>query len=101
MVRHDSRPPGEESLKIVPAKTTSGRSRDWLKVVVTPRARTKIRQWFTKERREEAIAEGKDALAKAIRRAGLPLQKILACDQLEEITTELKLPSLEVFYGSV
>src|SRR5437870_142007 len=90
-----------ETVQIVTSKTTSGPSRDWLKVVVTPRARTKIRQWFTKERREEAIAEGKDALAKAIRRAGLPLQKILASDQLEEIAAELKLPSLEVFYGSV
>jgi GTP pyrophosphokinase len=90
-----------ETVQVVTSKTTTGPSRDWLKVVVTPRARTKIRQWFTKERREEAIAEGKDALAKAIRRAGLPLQRILAGKELEEIATELKVPNLDAFYGSL
>ena len=90
-----------ETVQIVTSKTTSGPSRDWLKVVVTPRARTKIRQWFTKERREEAIAEGKDALAKALRRAGLPVQKIVASDQLQQIATELKLRDLDSFYGAI
>jgi GTP pyrophosphokinase len=90
-----------ETVQIVTSKTTSGPSRDWLKVVVTPRARTKIRQWFTKERREEAIAEGKDALAKALRRAGLPLQKILAGNELETIANELKARDLETFYAAI
>ncbi|HEU5002841.1 MAG TPA: bifunctional (p)ppGpp synthetase/guanosine-3',5'-bis(diphosphate) 3'-pyrophosphohydrolase [Actinomycetota bacterium] len=90
-----------ETVQIVTSKTSSGPSRDWLKLVVTPRARTKIRQWFTKERREEAISEGKDAVAKAIRRAGLPLQRILAGHELETIVTDLKFGSLEAFYGSV
>ena len=90
-----------EMVQIVTSKTTSGPSRDWLKVVVTPRARTKIRQWFTKERREEAIAEGRDALAKAIRRAGLPLQKIQAGDQLAAIAAELKLRDMDAFYGAI
>src|SRR5437899_4248752 len=90
-----------ETVQIVTSKTTSGPSRDWLKVVATPRARTKIRQWFTKERREEAIAEGKDALAKAMRRAGLPLQKILASDQLPAIAAELKLKDMDALYGAI
>jgi guanosine-3',5'-bis(diphosphate) 3'-pyrophosphohydrolase len=90
-----------ETVQIVTSKTSSGPSRDWLNLVVTPRARTKIRQWFTKERREEAISEGKDALAKAVRRAGLPLQRILAGDELEKIAAELKFPNMEAFYGSV
>jgi len=90
-----------ETVQIVTSKTTSGPSRDWLKVVVTPRARTKIRQWFTKERRDEAIAEGKDALAKAMRRAGLPLQKILASDQLPAIAAELKMKDMDAFYGAI
>ena len=90
-----------ETVQVVTSKTSSGPSRDWLNVVVTPRARTKIRQWFTKERREEAISEGKDALAKAVRRAGLPLQRILADDQLQKIAAEFKLPSMDAFYGSI
>ena len=44
--------------------------------VKTPRARNKIRQWFTKERREEAIERGKDAIAKPMRKQGLPLQRL-------------------------
>jgi guanosine-3',5'-bis(diphosphate) 3'-pyrophosphohydrolase len=90
-----------ETVQIVTSKTSSGPSRDWLNVVVTPRARTKIRQWFTKERREEAISEGKDALAKAVRRAGLPLQRILAGAQLEKIAADLRIPTMEAFYGSI
>jgi guanosine-3',5'-bis(diphosphate) 3'-pyrophosphohydrolase len=86
-----------ETVQIVLGRA-AGPSRDWLKTVITPRARTKIRQWFTKERRSEAIAEGKDALTKAIRRAGLPLQKILSGDSLDEVAAELKFPSLEALY---
>ncbi|HWD08304.1 MAG TPA: bifunctional (p)ppGpp synthetase/guanosine-3',5'-bis(diphosphate) 3'-pyrophosphohydrolase [Actinomycetota bacterium] len=90
-----------ETVQIVTSKTSTGPSRDWLNVVVTPRARTKIRQWFTKERREEAIAVGKDAVAKAIRRAGLPLQRILADGELGKIATELRFASTDAFYVSV
>ncbi|MGH2732533.1 MAG: RelA/SpoT family protein [Actinomycetota bacterium] len=83
-----------ETVQIVLGRA-AGPSRDWLKTVITPRARTKIRQWFTKERRSEAIAEGKDALTKAIRRAGLPLQRILSDESLDRVAAELKFPGLE------
>src|SRR5204862_67064 len=56
---------------------------------------------FTEERREEAIAEGKDAMAKALRRAGLPLQKILSGNQLEAIAAELRLRDLDSFYAAI
>ena len=49
-----------------------GPSKDWLKIVVSPRARNKIRQWFSRERREDAIDNGRDELTKALRREGLP-----------------------------
>ena len=51
----------------------AGPSRDWLKFVQSPRARNKIRQWFSKERREAAVDAGKDQIAKAMRKQGLPL----------------------------
>jgi guanosine-3',5'-bis(diphosphate) 3'-pyrophosphohydrolase len=90
-----------ETVQVVTSKTTSGPSRDWLKFVQTPRARTKIRQWFTKERRDEAISEGRDALAKAIRSAGLPLQRILAGNELAKVAGELKVANLEAVYASI
>ena len=53
----------------------AGPSRDWLQFVRSPRARSKIRHHFTRERREESIENGKEALARQLRKAGLPLQR--------------------------
>ena len=55
------------------SKTASaGPSRDWLQIATSPRARNKIRQWFSRERREDAIEAGREELARALRRGGLP-----------------------------
>ena len=54
----------------------AGPSRDWLQFVQTPRARSKIRQWFSRERRVDAIDSGREELVKALRREGLPVQKL-------------------------
>ena len=54
----------------------AGPSRDWLQFVHTPKAKAKIRQWFSRERRVDAIDTGRDELAKALRREGLPVQKL-------------------------
>src|SRR6476469_2614444 len=51
----------------------AGPSRDWLQFVHSPKARTKIRQWFSRERRVDAIDSGREDLAKALRREGLPV----------------------------
>ncbi|MCA1838820.1 MAG: bifunctional (p)ppGpp synthetase/guanosine-3',5'-bis(diphosphate) 3'-pyrophosphohydrolase [Actinomycetota bacterium] len=87
-----------ETVEVITSKTPSGPSRDWLDIVVTPRARTKIKQWFTKERREEAIIEGKDALLKASRRAGVPIQRLISDGSLSEFAVELKYANLESLY---
>ncbi|MGA0411144.1 MAG: RelA/SpoT family protein, partial [Candidatus Nanopelagicaceae bacterium] len=57
-------------------------SRDWLNFVKSQRARSKIKAWFTRERREEAIDAGKESIARQMRKAGLPIQKILAGEPL-------------------
>lgn len=87
-----------ETVEVLTSKSSGGPSRDWLEIVVTPRARTKVRQWFTKERRDEAVLEGKDALVKAFRRANLPIQKIIADGSLAEIAREVRHGSLESLY---
>ena len=61
---------------------TAGPTQDWLGFVKSPRARTKIRQYFNKERREEAIEIGKEAIVKAMRKQGLPLQRLAAADTI-------------------
>src|SRR4051794_36513340 len=65
-----------------PKSPTAGPSRDWLRFVKSPRARSKIRQWFTKERREEAIDQGKGEIAKLMRKEGLPLKRLMSHDSL-------------------
>jgi GTP pyrophosphokinase len=57
-------------VEIVTSKTAAGPSRDWLNFVVTSNARTKIKQWFKKEAREENVAHGKELLEKELRRVG-------------------------------
>ncbi|MBA2549698.1 MAG: bifunctional (p)ppGpp synthetase/guanosine-3',5'-bis(diphosphate) 3'-pyrophosphohydrolase [Nocardioidaceae bacterium] len=79
----------------------AGPSRDWLAFVASPRARTKIRQWFTKERREEAIERGKDAIARLMRKEGLPLQRLLTHDSLQAIAKELHHPDVSSLYAAV
>ena len=79
----------------------AGPSRDWLTFVRSPRARTKIRQWFTKERREEAIERGKDSIARLMRKEGMPLQRLLSHDSLQAVAEELRLPDVSALYAAV
>jgi GTP pyrophosphokinase len=79
----------------------AGPSRDWLTFVKSPRARNKIKQWFSKERREEAIESGKDAIAKAMRKEGLPLQRLLTVDTLTGLASELRYQDIDALYAAV
>ncbi len=79
----------------------AGPSRDWLTFVKSARARNKIRQWFSKERREEAIDSGKDAIAKAMRKQGLPLQRLMTVETLSGIAGELRYPDIDGLYAAV
>jgi GTP diphosphokinase / guanosine-3',5'-bis(diphosphate) 3'-diphosphatase len=81
--------------------TTAGPSRDWLGFVQSPRARNKIRQWFAKERREDAIEEGKDAISRAMRKQGLPLQRLLGGDSLTTLAQDLRYPDVSALYAAV
>ena len=79
----------------------AGPSRDWLTFVKSARARNKIRQWFSKERREEAIDRGKDAIAKAMRQQKLPLQRLMSVESLTGVASELRHPDIESLYAAV
>ena len=79
----------------------AGPSRDWLSFVASPRAKTKIRQWFAKERREDAIDAGKEAISRAMRKAGLPLQRLLGGDALVTIARDLRYADVTALYAAV
>ncbi|CAB4590599.1 unannotated protein [freshwater metagenome] len=76
-------------------------SRDWLNFVKSPRARSKIKAWFSKERREEAIDAGRESIARQMRKAGLPLQKIFAGHTLLELAHDLHYPDISALYAAV
>jgi GTP pyrophosphokinase len=79
----------------------AGPSRDWLQFVQSPRARSKIKAWFSKERREESVEHGKDAIAKAMRKQGLPLQRLMTSASLSALAAELGLKDVTSLYAAV
>ncbi|QEO10145.1 RelA/SpoT family protein [Protaetiibacter larvae] len=76
-------------------------SQDWLNFVKSARARNKIRGWFTKERREEAVEQGKDSIARAMRKQNLPLQKLMSQDVVTAVASQMRYDGVEALYAAV
>ncbi|MDQ1555231.1 MAG: diphosphokinase / guanosine-3,5-bis(diphosphate) 3-diphosphatase, partial [Actinomycetota bacterium] len=91
-----------DSVEVFTSKNPdAGPSQDWLNFVKSPRARNKIRQWFKTERREEAIEQGKDAIARAMRKQNLPLQKLMSQDSFSEVAAQLHYDDVSALYAAV
>ena len=91
-----------ERVEIFTSKApNAGPSRDWQSFVVSARARAKIRQWFAKERREEALEAGKDAIAREVRRGGLPLQRLMNAESVAALAHELRYGDVSALYTAV
>ena len=89
-------------VEIVTSRSESaGPSRDWLKIVKSSRARSKIRQWFQRERREDAIEGGREELVRALRREGLPIATTLASGALDAVIASLSLDDLESLFQAI
>jgi GTP pyrophosphokinase len=79
----------------------AGPSQDWLNFVTSQRARSKIRGWFTKERRDDAIESGREALAKVVRKKNLPLHRVLSAQNLSEVAHMLRYDSVDGLYAAL
>ncbi|HEV3368204.1 MAG TPA: bifunctional (p)ppGpp synthetase/guanosine-3',5'-bis(diphosphate) 3'-pyrophosphohydrolase [Acidimicrobiales bacterium] len=91
-----------DTVEIFTSKSpTAGPSRDWLQIVASTRARNKIRQWFSRERREDAIENGREDLSRALRRDGLPLHKVLGSAALSEVAESMHLVDLDALYAAI
>jgi GTP pyrophosphokinase len=102
LVPLDSKLSSGDSVEIFTSKVEgAGPSRDWLQIVATPRAASKIRQWFSRERREDAVDHGRDELVKAMRREGLPVQKVAKNGVLEEVAKDLNYVDLDALYAAI
>jgi len=102
LVPLDSTLKSGDRVEIVTSKVEgAGPSRDWLQVVVTPRARNKIRHWFSRSRREEAVESGRDDLVKYMRREGLPVQKLSNSALLAKVAVDLNYTDLEALHQAI
>ncbi len=91
-----------DTVEIVTSKVEgAGPSRDWLQVVVSPRARNKIRQWFSRERREDAIESGREDLVKALRREQLPIKSDSVIKALWDIATTMNYTDIDALHAAV
>ncbi len=79
----------------------AGPSRDWLNFVRSPRARSKIRHYFVKERMEESVESGKDVLTKQLRRAGLPLQRLLTPEHMTGLVQYFRVRDINALYAAI
>jgi GTP pyrophosphokinase len=79
----------------------AGPSQDWLQFVASQRAKSKIKAWFTAERKDDSIERGKDLLAKALRKQNVPIQRALAADSLLKITSDLRYAEAADLYAAI
>ena len=91
-----------DTVEILTSKSdTAGPSRDWLSFVKSPKARNKIRQWFSKERRTEAIEEGRDELTRAMRKRNLPVNALLTTEALIGVAHDLNFPNADAVFAAI
>ena len=89
-------------IEILTSKSESaGPSKDWINIAGSASAKAKIKHWFTQERKEHATEDGKEALVKALRRQGLPIQSLLNSETLLQIVSEQKLSDVNALYTAI
>jgi GTP pyrophosphokinase len=90
-----------DNVEIITNKSDSaGPSRDWINIVASARAKSKIKAWFSKERREEAIETGKEAIVRAMKKAGVPL-RLLTNSMLNTLALEANYADVSALYAAV
>ena len=102
LVPLDTRLESGDSIEIFTSKVEgAGPSRDWLKFVASRRAANKIKQWYTRERREDAIEEGREDLIQALRREGLPARRILKEPVFAEVIEAMNYVDEDALYAAI
>ncbi|MEY3515426.1 MAG: putative pyrophosphokinae/guanosine-3,5-bis(diphosphate) 3-pyrophosphohydrolase [Actinomycetota bacterium] len=102
LVSLDSTLSSGDNIEIFTTKSeTAGPSHDWLNFAVSTRAKSKIKAWFTKERREEHLEQGKDEIAKLLRKQNLPLHRLMANQALVGVANELRIKGIDELYSAV
>jgi guanosine-3',5'-bis(diphosphate) 3'-pyrophosphohydrolase len=85
-------------VEILTTKAGRGPSRDWMSLAASSRARNKIRQWFSRETREETEAKGRESLESALKKQNLPYKKLQGSSVLAQVIRETGFKKAEDFY---
>ena len=102
LVPLDTKLENGDTVEVLTSKSdNAGPSRDWLSFVKSPKARNKIRQWFSKERRTEAIEEGRDELTRAMRKRNLPIATLMTPEALIGVADELNFPNADAVFAAI
>ena len=102
LVPLDTRLNSADTVEILTSRAiAAGPSRDWMSFVASSRARNKIRQWFSRERRDDAIEQGRDEVARELRRASFPVAATLSSDALIAVAESMNLADLENLFAAI
>ncbi|MBM7825463.1 GTP pyrophosphokinase [Arcanobacterium pluranimalium] len=102
LVTLDHRLESGDTVEIITAKSDdAGPSQGWMDFVATPRARAKIKSWFTRNRRDEAIEIGKEKLAKTIRRKNEPVQRLMSHETLKAVAQDFSRTDVSDLYSAI
>ena len=91
-----------DTIEVMTSKAEdAGPSRDWLQIAGSTRARSKIRAWFNRERREDAIVRGREAITRALRRKSIPYARVMASGTLSEVAQGLSYKDTDHLFRAV
>jgi GTP diphosphokinase / guanosine-3',5'-bis(diphosphate) 3'-diphosphatase len=85
-------------VEVLTSKSGRGPSRDWMKIAQSSRARNKIRQWFSRETREDSEQKGRESLENALKSQNLPYRKLVGSAVLAQVIREMGFKKAEDFY---
>ena len=88
-------------VEILTSKHSYGPSQDWVKIAQSSHARTKIKQWFKKERREENVAKGKEAIERELKRLGIDPPTLMTDERLLEVARKFNFNDIEDMMSAV
>ena len=101
MVGFDYQLHNGDVVEINTSKAAHGPSRDWMSIAKSSEARSKIRQWFKRERREENIAQGRTSFESELKHAGLTIGQVTAADVLPSVLKRVGFQSLDELYAAI
>ncbi|WP_130806778.1 RelA/SpoT family protein [Senegalia massiliensis] len=88
-------------ITVLTSPNSNGPSRDWLKIVKSSQAKSKIKQWFKKEEKSDNIIKGRDKLEKEVKREGYKLTEILKDEWLEKVAEKLSFNKIDDLYAAL